>query len=251
MSLLRGRDWVYLLSLLVPFVVYDLILKGILVFSQPENPGFLGGFGLMRSDLLFNAGYVLFWIGLFAIARRRACRWIVIGLFHLVTISVALITTTAYEYFNTTGSTLDSGYVYIWLSSPEGTGEVIASELTPGIVILLSAVVFYAVLGPWLVTRLVGRWRDFPEGAWTAGVSWLRVAGVVLAAYAMFSFSLIPGGSSTGASKAFSTGRRRQRGNDSGRGSRERPAHGPGGPGRSRPAPRGEPVPPVRPRSAT
>jgi lipoteichoic acid synthase len=204
-ALLRRRDWVYLLSLLVPFVVYDLALKAILVFSQPQNPGFLGGFGLMRSDLLFNAGYVLLWIGLFAIARRGFYRWIVVGLFHLVAISVALITTIAYEYFNTTGSTLDSGYVYIWLSSPEGTGEVIASELTPGIVILLSAVVFYAILGPWLITCLVGRWRGFPEVTWATGVSWLRVAGVVLAAYAMFSFSLIPGGSSTGASKAFST----------------------------------------------
>jgi phosphoglycerol transferase MdoB-like AlkP superfamily enzyme len=204
-SLLGRRDWIYLLGLLVPFIVYDLALKAILVVSQPENPGFLGGFGLMRSDILFNAGYVLFWVGLFAVARRGAYRWIVVVLFHVVTMCVALITTTAYQYFKTTGSTLDSGYVYLLLTSPEGTGEVIASELTPGILILLLAIVAYAILGPLLVTRLVSRWRGFTAGgARTARVSWLRVTGVVLAAYAMFSFSLIPGGSTTGASRAFS-----------------------------------------------
>lgn len=204
-ALLGRRDWVYLLGLLVPFVVYDLVLKAILVFSQPENPGFLGGFGLMRSDILFNAGYVLFWAGLFAVARRGAYRWIVVGLFHLVTICVAIVTTTAYQYFKTTGSTLDSGYVYLLLAAPEGTGKVIASEITPAIVLLLLAIVVYVILGPWLVTRLVGRWRGFAGGGTRmARVSWLRVIGVVLAAYAMFSFSLIPGGSTTGASRAFS-----------------------------------------------
>ncbi|MCA1728454.1 MAG: sulfatase-like hydrolase/transferase [Actinobacteria bacterium] len=203
-ALLSRRDWVYLLGLLVPFVVYDLVLKAILVFSQSESPWFLGGFGLMRSDLLFNAGYALFWMGVFAVARRGAYRWVAVVLFHLVTISVALITTVAYEYFKVTGSILDSGYVYVWLSSPEGTGDVVASELTPGIVLLLLAITFYAILGPWLVTRLAGRRRGLHHSIRPASISWLRVFGVVLAAYAMFSFSLIPGGSSTGASKAFS-----------------------------------------------
>jgi hypothetical protein len=90
-ALLSRRDWVYLLGLLVPFVVYDLVLKAILVFSQSESPGFLGGFGLMRSDLLFNVGYALFWMGVFAVARRGAYRWVAVVLFHLVTISVALL----------------------------------------------------------------------------------------------------------------------------------------------------------------
>ena len=44
-SLLSLRDWIYLLSLLVPFVVYDLALKGALVFSRPENPGLGEGLG--------------------------------------------------------------------------------------------------------------------------------------------------------------------------------------------------------------
>ena len=205
-SLLSRRDWVYLLSLLIPFVVYDLVLKGVLVFAGAGDPGFLGGLGLMQSDLLFNLGYVLLWVGLFALARGRASRWVVVGLFHVVTLLVALITTSAYQYYKVTGSTLDSDYLYLWLASPEGTGGAIASELTPGIVALLCAVVFYAVLGPALVTRLVLRWRGWYGAAprTSVGVSWLRIVGVGLAAYALLSFSLLPGGSSTGASKSFS-----------------------------------------------
>jgi phosphoglycerol transferase MdoB-like AlkP superfamily enzyme len=205
-SLLSRREWVYLLSLLVPFAVYDLVLKGVLVFAGSGDPGFLGGLDLMRSDLLFNLGYALLWVGLFALARRRASRWIVVGMFHVVTMLVALITTSAYQYYKVTGSTLDSDYLYLWLASPEGTGGAIASELTPGILALLLIVVFYAALGPALVTRLVLRWRG-PSGAaprTSMGVSWIRIVGVGLAAYALFSLSLLPGGSSTGASKSFS-----------------------------------------------
>src|SRR4051812_25663083 len=164
-SLLSSRDWVYLLSLLVPFVAYDLALKASLVFSQPENPGLVGGFGVMRSDLLFNLGYVLIWAGLFGVARKGTSRWIVVVLFHLVTMLIALITTSAYQYFKVTGSILDSNYLYLWLSSPQGTGGAIASELTPGILVLVVAVTGYAVLGPLMVTRLIGWWRGWPDAS--------------------------------------------------------------------------------------
>ena len=206
-SLLRRRDWVYMLALLIPFVVYDLVLKGALVFAGSGDPGLVGGLGLMRSDLLFNLGYVLLWVILFALARRRSSRWIVVGLFHVVTMLVALITTSAYQYYKVTGSTLDSDYLYLWLASPEGTGGAIASEITPGILALLSILVIYAVLGPAVVTRLVLRRRATSGtggGQTPAEVSWLRIVGVGLAAYALLSLSLLPGGSSTGASKSFS-----------------------------------------------
>lgn len=36
------------MSLLSPFVLYDLTLKGVLVFSRPEDPGLWGALGLMR-----------------------------------------------------------------------------------------------------------------------------------------------------------------------------------------------------------
>ncbi|MBA2714175.1 MAG: sulfatase, partial [Rubrobacteraceae bacterium] len=195
-----------MLSLLVPFVVCDLVLKGALVFTGTGDPGFMGGLGLMRSDLLFNLGYVLFWVGLFALARRRSSRWIVVGLFHVVTLVIALIAASAYQYFKVTGSTLDSDYLYLWFASPEGTGGAIASEITPGILILILAILAYVALGPLLVTRLVVRWRGWSDAGIRRApeLSWLRVLGVGFAAYALLSLSLLPGGSSTGVSKSFS-----------------------------------------------
>ena len=105
-SILSGRDWVYLSGLLVPLVVYNLVLKGIRIRSQEDLPGGFAAFALIRSDLLFNLGYVLLWVGLFALTRQSRFRWPVVVLFHAVTILVLATTTSAHGYFQETGSTL-------------------------------------------------------------------------------------------------------------------------------------------------
>ena len=38
-SILSGRDWIYLSSLLIPLVVYNLLLKVVRIHSQQELPG--------------------------------------------------------------------------------------------------------------------------------------------------------------------------------------------------------------------
>jgi arylsulfatase A-like enzyme len=207
LSLLSRRDWTYLLSLLVPFVLYDLVLKGSLVVSWPKDLGFAESLGLMRSDLLFSMGYALLWVGLFAVARKGLWRRMFTVLFHASTILVALLATTAYQYFKVTGSTLDFGFILISLSSPGGLTAVVESEVSPGILALLAAVLAYAVLGPFLVTRLDDRWRGRLDArARTAGVPWLRPASVGVVGCGLFALSLLPGASgSTGApSKSFS-----------------------------------------------
>ena len=192
--LLSRRDWVYLLSLLIPLIAYDLTLKRLLIVIWPEDPGFWGGLDLLRSDLLFSLGYTSLWIGLFAAARSVPSRRLVVGLLHVTTIFVALITTCAYQYFKVTGSTLDSDYILLWLSSPQGTGGAIASGASPGLLILISTILVYGILGPQLVTRFFARWRGWPNAdvRRTTKVSWLRLAGVVITAYALFSLSLLP-----------------------------------------------------------
>ncbi len=224
-SILNRRDWVYLLSLLIPVVVYELSLKALLVFAPvkkgalvderalPQSdlittPSVADGLRLMQSDLLFTLGYVLLWVGLFAMARTRPVRWLVVSLFHVVTILVVLITTVAYQYFKATGSTLDSNYLLFWLSSPQGTGDVIASEVDAGVLMVMVALLVYAVFGPWLVARCVCWWRDWRDGGARIGdfgwPHWARIAVAGLAAYTLFWFSLFPGGSTTGVSKSFS-----------------------------------------------
>jgi hypothetical protein len=65
---LSRRDFCYLLGLLIPFVVYDLALK---VAVLGSIPGVTPSFHLMRSNLFFDLGYVLLWVGLFAAAPRK------------------------------------------------------------------------------------------------------------------------------------------------------------------------------------
>src|SRR3712207_2642753 len=108
LNLLDRRDWAYVLGLLVPFAVYNLVLKAASVALQAGAGGFPEALRLMRSDLLFNAGYAMLWVGLFAAVRRGVLRKIVVVLFHAVSLLVVAITTIAYQYFEATGSTLRS-----------------------------------------------------------------------------------------------------------------------------------------------
>jgi lipoteichoic acid synthase len=113
--LLSRRDWIYLSSLLVPFAFYNLALKAYDVAMQPDDLGIARVFELMRSDIFFNLGYVLLWIGLFAAVRKGPLRRVVVVLFHTVTMLVVLVSTCAHAYFRETGTTLDYGTVAEWI----------------------------------------------------------------------------------------------------------------------------------------
>ncbi len=96
LELLSRRDWIYLLSLLVPLAVYNLTLKAMSIALKDDATGLWGFLGLMRSDVLFNAGYGILWIGVFAVARRGMLRKAAVVLFHLISLLVVTITTVAY-----------------------------------------------------------------------------------------------------------------------------------------------------------
>jgi hypothetical protein len=97
-TLLSRRDWVYLFSLLGPFVVYSLTLKASGATSLHIAPGLADIPDLMRSNLSFWLGYASFWIGLFAAVARSGllCRAVVV-LFHTATMLVVLVTTSERE----------------------------------------------------------------------------------------------------------------------------------------------------------
>jgi len=119
--LLSPREWVYLLSLLAPFVVYNLALKvSDVATSQPtgggEGHGFARSLELMRSDVFFNLGYVLLWIALFAATRRKgSVRWTVVFLYHATTILVVIVNTCAHQYLQENGTTLDYATIAEWI----------------------------------------------------------------------------------------------------------------------------------------
>ena len=53
-SFLTRQEWAYTLSLLIPFVVYDLALKAAILASIP---GVAPSFYLMRSNVFFDLGW--------------------------------------------------------------------------------------------------------------------------------------------------------------------------------------------------
>src|SRR5918998_2020241 len=110
--LLDRRDWVYLLSILVPLFVYILALKA---SSVASIPGLAPNFDLLRSDIFFNLGYALLWIGLFAAVRGGPLRWVVVSLFHAVTMLVVIVNTCAHQYFMDNGTTLDYAIIAEWI----------------------------------------------------------------------------------------------------------------------------------------
>ena len=201
-TLLSGRDWIYLLSLLGPLVVYNLALKLVRIFSLNEQMGGFEVFGLIRSDLLFNLGYTLLWIGLFALARRGPLRWLIVCLLLAATVLVAAVTTCAHIYFQETGLTLDLNTIVYSLAELGEIKEVITSVASPAAWALLVAVLSYVLLGPLLVTWLVLGRRDASPAVDTS-VPWRTSLFVGLAALALASLSLLAG-SGGGASKSFS-----------------------------------------------
>src|SRR5215217_1473672 len=198
---LGGRDWIYLLALLVPLIVYDLVLKGIRIHSEEEHAGLARVFELIRSDLLFNLGYALLWIGLFALARRGLLRWLVLVLFHASAVLVVAITTCAHFYFEETGSTLDLNVIVYSLTTLGEINDVIASVTSPAVWALAVAALCYVALAPWLMTWLICRWtrsRNAPTRASRLGATVVCLAGVALA---FFSVPVESGGASVSFSR--------------------------------------------------
>ncbi len=209
-ALMGLRDWVYLFSILVPLFVYNLVLKA---SSVASIPGLSPTFDLMRSDVFFNLGYALFWVGLFAAVRGRGpLRRVVVVLFHVVTILVVVVNTFAHQYFRATGTTLDYGIVALWLPQFREVLPVLASGATLWGWALLFAALFYAALVPSLVARAVERVtrrQGWPERSPAARseVFFLGSFGLLLLAFGFGSLSLLIGVRSTdnpaGASVSF------------------------------------------------
>jgi lipoteichoic acid synthase len=203
--LLNRRDRVYPLSLLIPFIVYNLALKAYDVTSRPEKHGLGRTLKLMRSDVFFNLGYALLWIGLFGVVRRGPLRRVMVFLFHVTTMLAAIVRASAHEYFRETGTALDYDIVALWLPRPKDVKQMIT--LPPRARVLLAVALFYWTLGPWIVSRALGRLRGWPAGAPDEmprrASFFLGPLGLILQALGFGSLSLLTGPGTPGAGKSF------------------------------------------------
>jgi lipoteichoic acid synthase len=199
-ALLIREDWIYVLSLLVPLCIFNVVLKVVRIATQFELPGPLGFLDQVRSDILFNLGYAALWIGLFAVVRGRTGRLIVLGLFHLSAILLAGLTTSAHVFYEKTGSMLDLNFLLDSLSSFGEIREVIASETELLHYIVIPIAVVYGGVGPAIVTRLVTHRWYLPTR--NVGRSSAAPLAACLAALSFLALSLLP--SATGSGNAFS-----------------------------------------------
>jgi len=193
LNLLSPRDRIYLLSLLGPFITYNLALKASTITSLSGEDGLPS----ILSDTFFTLGYALLWVGLFAATPGGGLpRRVVLVLFHAATMLVVLVTTCAHQYYQETGTPLDYGVVALFLLDP---GEILPMFASVSVVawVLLVAALFYTVLGPSLVTRALERrlgWRGtFPAGTAGAFSSYLGPVGLFVLALGFGSFSLLIG----------------------------------------------------------
>ena len=202
-ALLIREDWIYLLSLLIPVFIYDVALKVVRVATQLDVPGPLGFLDQVRSEMFFNLGYVALWIGLFAVTRRALTRIPALALFHLSTITVVALTTSAHFYYKTTGSTLDFSVIAFSFSTFGEVQDIIASETTSLHWLLISTLLFYGIAGPAIVTRLFGDdwYIPAPSGEGSGGARPAALSMCFLAVI-LGALSLVP--SVTGAGSSFS-----------------------------------------------
>jgi lipoteichoic acid synthase len=199
-GILGREDWIYVLSLLVPLFLYNVALKVVRVATQLDVPGPLGFLDQIRSDVLFNLGYAALWVGLFAVFRSGLPRLAVLALFHVAAMVVVALTTSAHFFYKTTGSNLSLDFVVVSLSSFGEVKGAIESETTTLHWLLLSAILFYVVAGPAVVTFLAS--KDWHVPVRTAGRPWAAPLAVCVAAVAFAAMSLLP--SATGAGNTFS-----------------------------------------------
>src|SRR3712207_6218524 len=154
-ALLSRHDWVYLLSLLIPFVIYNLALKALLLTSRrfwvddteslryvlPDRMQYVL-LHAMSSDVFFILGYVLLWLGLFAAVRKGPLRWGMVALFHTTTILVVILKTCAYYYYKETGATLDYTIIALWLPRLDEIGPMVTQGVPPSAWVLLMIALF-------------------------------------------------------------------------------------------------------------
>ena len=194
-SFLSRREWIYTLGLLIPFIVYDLALKAAILGSIP---GVAPSFYLMRSNVFFDLGYALLWIGLFAATPRGGpVRRSVVILFHATTALLMIVDISSYQYFELTGTTLSYGVIALWLPDPKEVAPVLTGSVPPSAWVLLLGALFYVTLGPWLLTRTVSKWRGWTGWAvsGTSRESLLGSLGLWLLAFGFGVLSLLLGAS--------------------------------------------------------
>ena len=177
-----GDEWLRVLGLLVPVVAYVVALKVVRILTQVNVPGPAGFLDQVRSDVLANVGFAVFWLGVTAVVRRRWTRWITVFVMHVTALAVVVWATLAHLFYVKTGSPLDLAMMsFAWRTRDDING-LVAAELSPWYAVWLALLVGHAAGSRWLVDRLIrSRARARPDpGRSAERPRWLLLVAAAL-----------------------------------------------------------------------
>lgn len=169
-SVLPPGHWAYLLILLIPTAVVDLLFTtwrlAMPAGGDPITPLSLGWFGGVRSDVLFHVANIAFWVAVFALVRRRVPRIIATWIFHLWFTALAVFILLAQLYFVTLDivANADSWELFSLLLQVQMV-QMIRAEINsviPGVALLL------IVLGNFLPVLVNRKWKPRWLHRWPA-----------------------------------------------------------------------------------
>jgi phosphoglycerol transferase MdoB-like AlkP superfamily enzyme len=161
---LSRREGFYLLSLLLPFFVYDLALKAAGVLPEHADYGLLGVLTSIWSDIFFDLGCAVFCVAFYAAVPKGFLSWALVVLFHATTILILIVNACAYQYFEVTGTMLDYLTFAEWIPKFEEIRPILFQEEgSLSVWLILSVALFYATFGPLLLTDAVEQWRGWPR----------------------------------------------------------------------------------------
>lgn len=159
-DLVGKEGWFHLLFLLAPLFLYTTTFRVAGILVKDDEAGLWKVVGLLHSDLMFALGYAVFWVGVFAVFRRGLPRIAVAAFLHVSAALIVIISTCAYGYLETTGTTLDYSVVTYYLATPEEATGAVSSESSVLIWALLAIAVLYTLFGPLLVSLVLSRRRN-------------------------------------------------------------------------------------------
>jgi arylsulfatase A-like enzyme len=98
-SLLPPGHWFYLLALLVPPMLVELLFQTIRLKAVGTTIGSLSYFDKLHSDIAFHLAIITFWVGAFSIVRRRGSRRALVIALHVFFTLLSLIIIMTHLFF--------------------------------------------------------------------------------------------------------------------------------------------------------
>ena len=198
-SLLPAGHWAYILYLLIPLGLVDVLLLSVRITGKVENNGTSFGspayFDQILSDVFFYLALIAFWVGVFAVVRRKVTRRVAIFFFHLCFTFLAFLVVLTELYYIMLDVTLNSeSFQLVSLIFQVEMLKIIQAELKSFIPVLALVGVLIANLFSVIVNRKhKPRWLSQIPDDWERPASGRKIAfGSAVVVIALLFMSSIP-----------------------------------------------------------